>query len=62
MTVIKVNSYRKKQRRPPSKKNEGGKPKPEGHEGVPQHQHYRHAKRREDRNQENHEEQHNDVA
>jgi hypothetical protein len=38
------------------------KPKPEEHEGMPQRRHCRPEKRRGDRNQECHEEQHKDVA
>jgi hypothetical protein len=37
-------------------------PKPEEQEGMPQSQHYTHAKRREDRNQKYHEEQQKGVA
>jgi hypothetical protein len=46
----KKNSYKKRQWKPPSKKEEGGKnldrPKPEGHEGMPLHQHCPPAERR----------------
>jgi hypothetical protein len=56
-------SYKKKQWRPPSKRNKRGrKPKPEEEEGMPQRQQCPHAKRRGDRNPEYHEEQEKDVA
>jgi hypothetical protein len=38
------------------------KPKPEEQEGMPQHRHCPHVKRRGDRNPESHKEQHKDVA
>jgi hypothetical protein len=38
------------------------KPKPEKQEGMPQHQHCPPAKRRGDRNSEDHQEQQKDVA
>jgi hypothetical protein len=56
-------SYKKKQWRPPSKKEERRKkPKPEEHEGMPQHQHCPPEKRRGDKNPKCHEEQQKDVA
>jgi hypothetical protein len=45
-----------------SKHEENHMPKPEEHEGMPQHQQCLHAKRREDGNPNSHEEQQNDVA
>jgi hypothetical protein len=56
---------KKRQWKPPSKKEQGEKlhmPKPEEHEGIPQHQHYPLAKRREDINPKYHEEKDQDVA
>jgi hypothetical protein len=38
------------------------KPKPEEHEGIPQHHHCPHAKHRGDRNPKYHEEQEKDVT
>jgi hypothetical protein len=44
------------------KKKRGEKTQPEEQEGMPQHQHCPPAKRREDRNPKNHEEQQKDLA
>jgi hypothetical protein len=65
---ITLNYLQERQRKSPSKKEQGGESptgltKPEEQEGMPQHQHYPLAKRREDRNKpEYHEEQQKDVA
>jgi hypothetical protein len=61
---IKNISYKKKQWRPPSKREERRKKisKPEEQEGMPKHQHCPPEKRRGDKNLECHEEQQKDVA
>jgi hypothetical protein len=63
--IFQKLSYKKKQWRPPSKKEERREKKiskPEEQEGVPQHQHCPPEKRRGDKNPECHEKQQKDVA
>jgi hypothetical protein len=47
---------------PKQKEEKRENPKPEEHDGMPQHQHRPHAKRRGDRNPKYHEAKHKDVA